>query len=250
MLKRFKVSVGGPSLLMIEGLRRVAEDRFLVVSTSSDFDSFLRAVERERPDIAVIDSGEGQWDPIRASENLTSAFPGLRIMVLVSDTRIWESSRTNRRRDCAALAKASDPMEFVRAIGAWSGRGIVPAEYSARQFILHQQARRENPNRESNDNGIREGLSTSGDRPLTARQQDILRLVRAGESVKSMARHLGISARTVEFHKYKLMKSLSIRSTIGLVRFAIEANRAPSGGERTLAANMLSSSARSPGSIR
>ena len=222
MLKRSKLSIGGPSPLMVEGLKRVAEDRFAVVSTGSDFAYLLRAMRQDRPDVAVIDSGEGQWDPIRASESMMAALPGLRVLVLVSDTRTWESRRANRRRDCAALAKTSDPTEFVRAIGAWSGRVVTSPEYSAREFILRQQAPRESAREESGDN------STRDQRSLTTRQQDILRMVSAGESVKSMARQLGISARTVEFHKYKLMKSLSIKSTVGLVRFAIEGDQSRS----------------------
>lgn len=56
---------------------------------------------------------------------------------------------------------------------------------------------------------------------LTPRQREVLRLLAEGERVKEIAARLGLSARTVETHKYELMRALQLDSTAALVRFAI-----------------------------
>jgi len=50
----------------------------------------------------------------------------------------------------------------------------------------------------------------------------VLRLIAQGKRLKEIADALGISVRTVEDHKYQLMRTLNIESTADLVRFAIK----------------------------
>ena len=56
---------------------------------------------------------------------------------------------------------------------------------------------------------------------LTPRQCEILRLAATGRSAKQIGAELGISTRTVEFHKYQLMETLRLRTSAELVHFAI-----------------------------
>ncbi len=57
---------------------------------------------------------------------------------------------------------------------------------------------------------------------LTARQREIVRLLAEGCSAKLIASQLGISTRTVEFHKYRAMESLGVHSGAELTHFAIK----------------------------
>jgi DNA-binding NarL/FixJ family response regulator len=56
---------------------------------------------------------------------------------------------------------------------------------------------------------------------LTPRQREILQLVAEGKTAKEVGAILGISARTVESHKYELMQSLGIERGAELVQFAL-----------------------------
>jgi DNA-binding CsgD family transcriptional regulator len=49
----------------------------------------------------------------------------------------------------------------------------------------------------------------------------VVRLVAEGHSTKQIAARLGISAKTVEFHRGRAMRKLALHDTAGLVRFAI-----------------------------
>jgi DNA-binding NarL/FixJ family response regulator len=57
---------------------------------------------------------------------------------------------------------------------------------------------------------------------LTPRQRQILQMLAEGRSAKEIAATLGISPRTVEFHKYQMMESLQIQSSAELTHFAIK----------------------------
>jgi len=62
---------------------------------------------------------------------------------------------------------------------------------------------------------------------LTPRQREILELLAGGRSAKEIAAVLGISARTVEFHKYRMMETLGLHSSAELVHFAIKQGIVP-----------------------
>ena len=57
---------------------------------------------------------------------------------------------------------------------------------------------------------------------LSLRQREILRLLVDGHSAKKIASQLGISPRTVEFHKYTMMESIGVSSSAELIRAALQ----------------------------
>ncbi len=56
---------------------------------------------------------------------------------------------------------------------------------------------------------------------LTPRQRHVLRLVAEGRSAREIGSRLNISPRTVEYHKYRLMKDLGLRTSADLIRYAV-----------------------------
>jgi DNA-binding NarL/FixJ family response regulator len=71
---------------------------------------------------------------------------------------------------------------------------------------------------------MRQGPDKTGDqvKALTPRQREVLQLLAEGRSAKEVASSLGISARTVEFHKYQVMETLDLHSGAELTHFAIK----------------------------
>ena len=57
---------------------------------------------------------------------------------------------------------------------------------------------------------------------ISPRQREILQLLAEGKSGKEIASILNISARTVEFHKYRMMEQLHIKTSAELVRYAVK----------------------------
>jgi DNA-binding NarL/FixJ family response regulator len=57
---------------------------------------------------------------------------------------------------------------------------------------------------------------------LTPREREVLQLLAEGKLMKEVAGVLGITARTVAFHKYRMMETLGIRSSAELIQFAVK----------------------------
>jgi DNA-binding NarL/FixJ family response regulator len=69
-----------------------------------------------------------------------------------------------------------------------------------------------------------EGVSPEKDsfKKISPRQREILQLLAEGKSAKEIASILNISTRTVEFHKYKMMEQLNIKTSTELVHYAVK----------------------------
>jgi DNA-binding NarL/FixJ family response regulator len=64
-------------------------------------------------------------------------------------------------------------------------------------------------------------VTIAGPAAVTPRAAEVVRLIARGKAMKQVAADLGISVRTVAFHKYKTMRELSLDSTAALVRYAV-----------------------------
>lgn len=59
-------------------------------------------------------------------------------------------------------------------------------------------------------------------RALTARQREVLQLLAEGRSMREVGHSLGLTPRTVAFHKYRILESLGLRNTSELVQYAVK----------------------------
>jgi DNA-binding NarL/FixJ family response regulator len=104
------------------------------------------------------------------------------------------------------VLKHSAPTELVTAIrSALRGKTFV-TPLLAGEFMQHTKER-----------ATQRDESTR----LTPRQREIVQLLAEGKSAKEIATVLNISSRTVEFHKYRIMKELGIKSAAELVHYAV-----------------------------
>jgi DNA-binding CsgD family transcriptional regulator len=60
------------------------------------------------------------------------------------------------------------------------------------------------------------------DEPLSVREREVLQLIAEGKNMKEIGDLLGISSRTAETHRARIMDKLAIRDVPGLVRYAIK----------------------------
>ena len=65
------------------------------------------------------------------------------------------------------------------------------------------------------------GRKPQGSDLVTDRQREVIQLLAAGKNMKEAASALGITARTVAFHRYRIMKQLDVKTNAELVRYAV-----------------------------
>jgi two-component system, NarL family, response regulator NreC len=180
-----------------------------VVGGASDGIEAIRAVEKVRPDLVVLDLKLPRMGGISVLRSIRKQ--GLEVKVLVltlydDEEFIMEVLRLGGNGYCM---KSDSREEFFIAV-----RNVLDGKPYISSSILHNML----------DVYVRAGeRSSEGSlKRLRPREQEILKLIGEGYSPKEIAEFLYISRRTVETHRYNIMKKLNLHKTSALVRFAIE----------------------------
>jgi two-component system, NarL family, response regulator NreC len=191
-------------VLVRQGLRKLLESAgFVVVGEAADGREAVRLVRSENPDIAVMDIGMPQFNGLNAALELTHSHPQVRLVVLTQHDAPQYVAEALRCGVRGYVLKSQAARDLVRAIERVSG-GEVYLSPGIASAVAEAHASPE---------GAVDGLSV--------RERQVLQLIAEGNSTKDIAAHLGISAKTVESHRSKLMRKLDIHDTAGLVRYAI-----------------------------
>ena len=182
-----RVLLAEEETLVREGLRLLLEGDFRVVGTVADAGSLSREVRRLRPDVVVA----GLRLLLACPDGALSKTPGVAFVVLASE---GDDARAERLRlDVSGwVLRSSTALDLREAVQAAAGT-------PGRQFAGER-----------------------ADRVITPRASEVVRLLAHGKPMKEVAADLGITARTVAFHKYKTMRALGLDSSAALVRYAVK----------------------------
>jgi DNA-binding NarL/FixJ family response regulator len=210
MTKRLAVLLADDHAIVTDGLRLVLTPSFTVIGTVSDGRALVAAAVELKPDVIVVDVAMPILSGIEAARRIRETDPEVRIVFLSMHTDLVYAAEAFLAGGSAYIVKTAAGVELVTAIReAMQGRSYVG----------------EGLNREALEGLIQRELRSRGaSRALSPRQQQVLQLVADGRTTKAIADTLHVSARTVEFHRYRLMKSLGVRTIAELVRYAIQHN--------------------------
>ena len=185
------------TLLEREGLRVVAE--------ASDGQEAVRQVESMQPDIAILDISMPTLNGIDAAREIGRTAPKVKTILLTQhdeDEYISEALDAGMRGYVLKSQVASDLIEAIRQVS----RGQVYLSPGVSTALV--QAFRTKSARPKD--------------PLTARERQVLQLIAEGKSTRDVASLLGISVKTAESHRTRLMSKLDIHETASLVRYAVK----------------------------
>ena len=207
-MKRARVLLADDHRMMAEGLKRLLDPEFELVGLVEDGRALVEAAARLKPDVIVADISMPRLNGLDAIPLLTKDNPDTRVVVITMHRETAYARRALAAGASGFVLKSSAPAELIEAIhAALAGRTFVTPEVAAEGIAVDGRSRRP------------EGGAAAS---LTPRQREILQLLAAGKAVKEIAALLGVSTRTVEFHKYKMMETLGLRTGAELVRFAFE----------------------------
>ena len=192
--------------MMAEALRHLLQVDFDVVGTVSDGRALLKAAAELRPDLVVVDIAMPLLNGLDAWDQLKTQQPGMMVIFLTQHREPQYAAEAFRRNASGYLLKDSAASELTTAIReALKGRWYVSPSIAKDMLddVLHP---------DPHDVKLRE---------LSGREREVLQLVAEGKSMKEVAAILDISPRTVEFHKYRIMELLNVKTTAALVQYAI-----------------------------
>jgi len=205
---RPRVLLADDHRLVAEALKSLLAPDFDLVGVVEDGRQLVEKAGELRPDVIVADIGMPHLNGIDALIRLRQDGDEVPVVFL---TMHRDATYARRALDAGAsgfVLKHSASTELITAIrAALSGRTYLTPQLAGEVL----DAMREGPNH--------------GDDPaeaLTLRQREVLQLLAEGRSAKEISTSLGISARTVEFHKYQMMERLGIHTSAELIHFAIK----------------------------
>jgi DNA-binding NarL/FixJ family response regulator len=181
-----------------------AESDIRVVGLARNGQEALKEARRLAPRVVVMDASMPLMDGMEAARQLHEAKPEIAVVFLAaedSSDRVQAALEAGARgyltRDCGGpeLVKA------IRAVASgkrYFGKGV------AERLFEHIG-----------------GSRAPGAGALSTRERDIVRLVAGGHSNAAAARQLGLSARTVETYRIRIMRKLGLEGVPALVKFAI-----------------------------
>lgn len=206
-MTRPRILLADDHRMVAEGLKAILTAEFDLVGVVEDGRALLDAARSLRPDVIVTDLTMPNMNGIDAIPQILAEQPNMRIVVLTMHRDLVYARRALALGATGYVLKHDAPEELVRAIrAALAGRLFVTPELASEllQAAVRDPARTEDPVAR-----------------LTPRQREILQLLAEGKTAKEIGSRLGISARTVETHKYELMASAGLHSSAELVHFAI-----------------------------
>jgi two-component system response regulator NreC len=203
-------------VLVRQGLCRLLEDEpeLEVVAEASNAADALQFVFEQRPDVVLADSHTMGLPSEDAERLFLKESPESRVFFL-------------GRRECDDSASLGDVTQ--------GETGHVPPQTSAEElFSMVKGEVKGNVKADAASPRVhempssREGewlpaeIPTTRKRSLTAREHEVLKLLAEGQTVRSAAGVLGLSAKTVDAHKFNLMRKLGIHNKAELVMWAIQ----------------------------
>jgi DNA-binding NarL/FixJ family response regulator len=194
--------------IVIEGLRRVLESSFLVVGAVSDGHALVVATRELKPDVVVADVSMPILNGIEAARQIRQSDQRVKIVFFTMHSDVVYASEAFDAGGSAYVLKSSAGTEIVTAIReVLAGRTYVTAAMDHRSLETQMQRGRS---------------SRPGVDRLPSRQREVLQMAAEGRGTREIADTLGISPRTVEFHRYRAMKSLGVHTLAELVQYAIK----------------------------
>lgn len=216
MNSKIKIYLADDHQLLIDGMHAVLHTNpaFEVAGFSLNGENLIEKAKEKAADILVMDINMPQKDGLEVLRELaTTQFP-FKVIILSSYDDLKLIREVMKLGASGYLTKQCAGENIVEAIQVvYSGE-----EYfcnTVREKIFNTFAK-DNP---KVNTGV-SAFSTS----LTDRELDIIRLLSLEYSGKEISEELFISQHTVESHRKNLLKKLNIKSTVGLVKYAIKHN--------------------------
>src|SRR5437588_2507946 len=211
-MQKITVLLADDHTIVRRGLRSLlqTENDIEVVAEAETGRQAVQLATALKPDVVLMDIAMPMLNGLEATRQILKQLPATRVLILSSyndDEYVHELTEAG---GAGYLLKQADFSDVVRAIReAKKGNAFYSPAISRRLTDRY---------RETIVGGVLVRKRTD---LLTSREIEVLQLIAEGESNKQIAAELGISVKTVERHRQRLMDKLAIHDIAGLTRYAI-----------------------------
>jgi DNA-binding NarL/FixJ family response regulator len=200
-----RVLLADDHAIVRQGLRALLDKEGIdVVCEAADGRQAVTMVSEHKPDVAVLDLAMPLLNGLDATREILKMSTQTKPMLLTMHTEDHYVLEALRAGVCGYVMKSHSREDLVRAIKQVAG-GEIYLSPSISEVVVQAYLNK----------------SDYASDPLTGRERQVLQLVAEGNTTKKVASLLGLSVKTAESHRTRIMEKLDIHETAGLVRYAI-----------------------------
>lgn len=179
-----------------------------VVGQAGDGQAVLRQAPNLNPAVVVMDISMPKMNGIEATERLKQVAPQSKVVILTRHCDVGYLRMIMQVGAAGYVSKQSDSADLLTAIRTVAAGGtFIDRELTGQ--LLNNYLGRQLPQ------------ASGALVDMTEREESVLRLIAWGHSNKEIADQLGISVKTVEYHKARAMEKLALRSRAEVVNYAL-----------------------------
>jgi DNA-binding NarL/FixJ family response regulator len=204
---RPRVLLADDHLMLLDALKGLLEPAYSVVGLVVEGRALLKAADRLRPDVVVLDIAMPHLNGLDAGRKLKKKMPAVKLIFLTMNEDPYMVGEAFRAGASAFLLKQAAGLELTDAIEKVlkGGTYVTPSAAKGQTNI-----------------SLREPEDRNRAPEPTLRQREVIQLLAEGRSMKEAAHMLNITVRTIAAHKYSVMDLLQIKTNAELVQYAVK----------------------------
>ena len=205
-MKGPRVLLADDHALLLGAYEKLLADECEIVGQVGDGRALVEAADKLKPDVIVLDISMPMLNGLEAGRQIKQKHRSMKLVYLTMNEDADLAAEAFRAGASAYLLKRSAASELLTAI-----REVV----QGRSYVTPLMTE-----------GLVGSLMQRGDhahsQELTPRQLEVLQLLAEGRSMMEVASVLNLTARTVAFHKYRMMEQLKLKTTAELIQYAVK----------------------------
>jgi len=204
---RARILIADDHVLVAEACKSLLEPEFEIVGMVADGRALLQAASELRPDVVILDISMPQLNGLDAGEQVKQKNRATKLIYLTMIQGPDVAAEAFRRGASGYVLKHCSAEELIVAV-----RRVLRGDSYLSPLIT----------RDTVEFLLRSGAVYNEEKRISGRQSEVLQLLAEGKSMKEIAYILQLKPGTVAFHKYRIMDVLGIKTSEGLIEYAIK----------------------------
>jgi len=204
---RARVLIADDHRLVAEACKSLLEPEFEVIGLVADGRTLVQLAAELRPDVVVLDISMPQLNGLDAGEQIKQKNRATKLIYLTMVVGPDVAAEAFRRGASGFVLKHCSADELITAV-----RRVLRGESYLSPLIT----------KDTVEFLLRSRAVYKEEKRISGRQSEVLQLLAEGKSMKEIAYILQLKPGTVAFHKYRIMDVLGIKTSAGLIEYAIK----------------------------